>query len=270
LAGGSPAPVTSGIESLPRPIEVQGEVAPPPQTVVPQAPDLAAAPPEPAPAEVAADGPAEPSTKEAETSAASAVEHPWLDGQPPAVPAPALIRLAVIGVSNESSEREFSKLLIAQGISQLVAQALFDTGRYVPVEDNPEITGRINELVVLAATSGEASVDYSRIDGQALGCDAMASAVVKKFSKSRMRGFAGPFSAANVDVEIEVEVAVREAGKPVMTASGNGTGTTKSRGVLFQVRENKVHFDQTSVGQATQEAVQQAVTRLVAKGREGG
>jgi hypothetical protein len=178
--------------------------------------------------------------------------------------------LAVIGVSNESGEREFSKLLIAQGISQLVAQALFDTGRYVPVEDNPEITGRINELVVLAATSGEASVDYSRIDGQTLGCDAMASAVVKKFSKSRMRGFAGPFSAANVDVEIEVEVAVREAGKPVMTASGNGTGTTKSRGVLFQVRENKVHFDQTSVGQATQEAVQQAVSRLVAKGREGG
>jgi len=189
---------------------------------------------------------------------------------PPPVQKPSLYRLAVVGVSNETGEKEFSKLLIAQGISQLVAQALFDTGRYVPVEDNPEITGRISELVALAATNGDQPVDYSRIDEQSLGCDAMASVVIKKFSKSRMRGFAGPFSAANVDIEIEVEVAVREAGKPVLAASGSGTGTTKSRGVLFQVREDKVHFDQTSVGQATEVAVQQAVTRLQAQKREGG
>ena len=195
-----------------------------------------------------------------------------LGEEPPAAPAPepSLYRLAVVGVSNETGEKEFSKLLIAQGISQLVAQALFDTGRYVPVEDNPEITGRINELVALAASNGEQPFDYSQINGQSLGCDAMASAIIKKFSKSRTRGFAGPFSAANVDIEIEVEVAVREAGRPVMAASGSGSGTTKARGVFFQVREDKVHFDQTSVGQATETAVHEAVSRLMARRGEGG
>lgn len=192
------------------------------------------------------------------------------EDSPPPAQEPSLYRLAVVGVRNETGEKEFSKLLIAQGVSQLVAQALFDTGRYVPVEDNPEITGRISELVALAAANGDQPLDYASLDRQALGCDAMASAVIKKFSKSRMRSFAGPFSAANVDIEIEVEVAVHEAGKPVMAASGSGTGTTKSRGVLFQIREDKVHFDQTSVGQATETAVHEAVTRLMAGKKEGG
>lgn len=174
-----------------------------------------------------------------------------------------LLRLAVVGVGNATDEPEFGKLLIAQGIAHLVAQELYDTGRYVPVEDNAEISGRIEELVARAALSSEATADT--VDRAALGCDAVASARIVKFDKSRFRGFAGPFSSSKVDVEITVEVSVREGDNPPIKGQGSGKGTTKAKGVLFQIREDQVHFDQTSVGQATQEAVSQAVAGLMSQ-----
>jgi len=185
----------------------------------------------------------------------------------PALGRAELLRLAVVGVSNATDEPEFGKLLIAQGIAHLVAQELYDTGRYVPVEDNAEISGRIEELLARAAISPEGVADS--VDRAALGCDAVASARIVKFDKSRFRGFAGPFSSSKVDVEITVEVSVREGENPPVKGQGSGSGTTKARGVLFQIREDQVHFDQTSVGQATQEAVAQAVAELMSQVEEG-
>jgi hypothetical protein len=178
-----------------------------------------------------------------------------------------LLRLAVVGVSNATEEPEFGKLLIAQGIAHLVAQELYDTGRYVPVEDNAEISGRIDELVARAALSSEAATES--VDRAELGCDAVATARIVSFDKSRFRGFAGPFSSGKVDVGITVEVSVREGENPPLKGQGSGSGTTKARGVLFQIREDQVHFDQTSVGQATQEAVAQAVAGLMSQREEG-
>jgi hypothetical protein len=174
-----------------------------------------------------------------------------------------LLRLAVVGVSNETDEAEFGKLLIAQGIAQLVAQELYDSGRYVPVEDSLEITARVDELQARAAFSSD--TEGSEIRQNELGADAVATAKIKKFSKSRMRSFMGPFSSAKVDIEIEVEVSVQESDHAPVAGTGKGIGTTKSRGVLFQVREDKVHFDRTSVGMATQKAVHQAVVGLMKK-----
>lgn len=175
-----------------------------------------------------------------------------------------LHRLAVVGVANRTGEGEFSNLLIAQGIAQLVAQELYDAGGYLPVEDNPEITGRINELLALSAQtgSGEAASDQALNSGHGLGCEAVATVKIVKFSKSRSKGGIGPFSSAKVEIAVEVEVSLKDGDKPVVSARGRGTGVTKSQSFLFQVRKDKVNFDQTSAGQATLEAVKEAVSKL--------
>lgn len=181
------------------------------------------------------------------------------------VPASAgeLHRLAVVGVANRTGEGEFSNLLIAQGIAQLVAQELYDTGSFVPVEDNPEITGRINELLALSARSGSGETDDPALNSAGdLGCEAVATVKIVKFSKSRSKGGIGPFSSARVEVAVEVEISLKDGDKPVVTVHGRGTGVTKSQAVLFQVRKNKINFDQTSAGQATLEAVREAVAKL--------
>jgi hypothetical protein len=175
-----------------------------------------------------------------------------------------LRRLAVVGVSNKTAEGEFSNLLIAQGIAQLVAQELYDTGNYVPVEDNPEITGRIAELVALStqAGGGNGNNDKPLEAGSLPGCDALASVKIVKFSKSRSKGGFGPFSTAKVEIAVEVEISLKDGDKPVVTSRGRGTGVTRSQSFLFQVRKDKVNFDQTSAGQATLQAVKEAVAGL--------
>jgi len=175
-----------------------------------------------------------------------------------------LHRLAVVGVANKTGEGEFSNLLIAQGIAQLVAQELYDAGGYLPVEDNPEITGRINELLALSAQagSGEAESDKALNSGQVPGCEALATVKIVKFSKSRSKGGIGPFSSAKVEIAVQVEISLKDGDKPVVSALGRGTGITKSQSVLFQVRKDKVNFDQTTAGQATLEAVKEAVAKL--------
>ena len=174
-----------------------------------------------------------------------------------------LSRLAIVSVSNETDEPEFNNLLIAQGIASLVAQEFYDTGRFVPVEDNPEITRRIAELMTLSS-SGKPAMDYAAVRKQ-LGCEAVAYARVKRFSKSRIRSFMGPVSGSNVNIEMDVEVTLQEGQRTALTSIGSSTATTKARGILFEVRNDKIHFDKTSVGLATQDAVRQAVKKMFDK-----
>lgn len=173
-------------------------------------------------------------------------------------------RVVVTGVRNEAKEPELSTLLVVQGVAQLLAQELYDTGQFMPVEDNPEITKQVQELISLSISS-DAAQQHVETAFNLFGCDAVVNACIKKFSKSRLRGFAGPFSASNVDIEIEIEIAVTmKNGEPIV-ASGSGKGTTRSRGVLFEIRNDKIHFDKTSVGTAMQIAVKEAVQKIAAR-----
>ena len=175
-----------------------------------------------------------------------------------------LARLAVVGVTNASAESELSDLLIAQGIAQLSAQELYDTGMFIPVEDNPEIAGRVAELIALAIQGGGDGIPPDRLlaTGRELGCDTVATVRITRFGKSRSKAGFGPFSSARVEVEIEVEVSLKDEGRAPIAARGTGSGTTKSQAFLFQIRKDKVNFDQTSVGRATQDAVREAVRKV--------
>lgn len=181
-----------------------------------------------------------------------------------------LPRLAVVGVTNDTPEDELNNLLIARGIAQLAAQELYDTGLYAPVEDNPEITERINELVSLALSTGAQGIDPDGLlaSGRALGCDTVGTVNITGFSKSRSRVGLGPFSSARVEVRIEVEVSLKNEEGPLISGRGTGTGITRSQAFLFMVRHDKVNFDQTSVGRATQEAVREAVLKVTSPMRE--
>ncbi|MBI5485181.1 MAG: hypothetical protein HY888_12060 [Deltaproteobacteria bacterium] len=173
-------------------------------------------------------------------------------------------RLAVTGVCNETREQELSKLLVADGVAQLAAQELYDTGLFMMVEENPEITKRIQELIALSTSSGAGQQKTDSTFAQ-LGCDAVADIKIRKFSKSRIRSFAGPFSASNVDIAIDVEVSVKLKEGRIITASGTGTGSTRASGVLLEVRNDKIHFDKTSAGIAMQAAVKEAVQKIAAE-----
>lgn len=175
-----------------------------------------------------------------------------------------LKRLTVIGVRNEIKKPEWDNQLIGYGLSNLLLQKLFDTGRYIAIEDNPEILDKIDTLI-RTQWQGQASY-YSPKEADKiaadLGSEAVAYAKVIKFSTRRKRGFAGPLSGANTRVIVELEISLKEQGQPVKVAKGKGEASTKSMGTFFIIREDKVYFDETTVGKAAHEAMTDAINKM--------
>jgi hypothetical protein len=184
--------------------------------------------------------------------------------EPPATPA-APMTLTVIGVKNEIKDPQWENQLIGTGISKLVLQALYETGKFKPIEDNPEILAQVDRMVKLQ-WSGDTPI-YKDEDAEKIAkdlkTDAVAWARTISFSVRRFRGgFAALMSGAKTTVTVDIEVFVKEKGRPLVSARSRGTASTNSSGIFFQVRQDKVYFDQTTVGKATQSAVYKAVKEL--------
>ena len=170
-----------------------------------------------------------------------------------AAAAAAPVPLKVAPTENRSGDKRFDDLLVIQGITNLVAQELYDTGLFVPIEEKAEIGARIREL-----------------GGKRTGKEALAEAVaaVTKVRVSRLRGVLGLFGGARTTVRTTVEVGVRIRGRPEIRATGTAKAVTKAAGAFFEVRNDKIAFDATSTGRMVQEAVHRAVQEIAAKLRE--
>ncbi len=177
----------------------------------------------------------------------------------------ALPRLAVVEVTDTTGRKEWQDQLIAYGIADLVSNELYATGRYTHVEDEPEIISQINEMVAQSWMSGQSpelvSADDPALLSDRLKCEAICRIKVLQFSTSRIRTI-GLVAAGKVTVTLEVEVTIEEKGGKTYKATGEGKGVTKNLGVFFNIRDNKIHFDETTVGQAVQQAVRDAVAKL--------
>lgn len=240
----------------------------------------------------------------------------------------AIKRLAVVEVRDETGSPDWRNQLIAIGIANLVATELYNTGRYAPIEDKPEILRELNELQTLSwlgkgfdlsnlnqvysrpepaqvvsedvsqgkgenTGSGHATADTQvghmepeqavkedrgALEGGSIscedkpisifdrfGCDAVAKVVVKNFKTRRVRTI-GFMSAGSTTIELEVEVSVEERDGGAYRGVGKGEATTTAMAAMFQIQDNRICFDATTVGQATQKAVRQAVANLCKMG----
>lgn len=226
-------------------------------------------------------------------------------------------RLVVVEVRDETGSPDWRDQLIAMGIANLAATELYNTGRYAPIEEKPEILQALNELQALTWLNKDAdivvkdipraespkltegavpndSIETSRSDGsgqasdtdkkegqlknagsecpvsqgegpvslfERFGCDAVARVVVKNFKKSRVRSI-GFISGGCTTISLNVELSVEEKDGGFYRGMGRGEGTTTAMAAMFEIRENRISFDETTVGQATQKAVREAVANL--------
>ncbi|MFZ5569599.1 MAG: hypothetical protein ACOZF0_04305 [Thermodesulfobacteriota bacterium] len=172
--------------------------------------------------------------------------------------------LVVIGVKNEVDRPELENQLIGHGISSLLLQKLFDTGGYVPIENNPEIIAAINGMIQRQWAGKDqfhTPADAARISEE-LHSDAVAYAKIIHCGISRSKGMIGIFSKARTMVRIEIEIYLQEKNAEIKTARGEGEAATDSSALFYDIRDNKIYFDQTSLGRATQKAIDAAVEQL--------
>ncbi|MCP4716305.1 MAG: hypothetical protein GY868_14395, partial [Deltaproteobacteria bacterium] len=103
--------------------------------------------------------------------------------------------------------------------------------------------------------------EADRLAGR-LRSNAVAYAVVKKFSTRRHRMFLGMASGATTKVIVKIEIFLKEPGQALRSATGTGEATTKAKGVFFQIRQDTVYFDETAVGRAAHQAITNALKGL--------
>ena len=171
-------------------------------------------------------------------------------------------RFVVVKVDDKTGHKGWENHLIAYGIRNVVNSELFDTGRYIPVEDRHEITDKIDYLITSQWAKQSVDGRLSVLDQEIMdNSDCVVSVVVRDFKVKRTRSI-GLFAAAKTTIKITVDIELKHNDGSVQKVSGSGKGVTKSLGILFQIREDKVHFNETTVGQATQKAIHNAIAKL--------
>ena len=169
----------------------------------------------------------------------------------------------VTSIENKTSESEWKNHLIALGLRNLIHEELMATGCYQPAETDPEVQSMIDELVV-KSWGGQPAVSDTGLKGiRSAVSDTTVKAVIKSFSKERSRLMVGPFSSGSATIKVVIELSLQKSDGVLKKAEGMGRGVTKAQGLIFQIRENKVYFDESAVGIAVHEAIKTAVKRLM-------
>jgi len=176
--------------------------------------------------------------------------------------------LLVIGVTNEIKDERWQDRRIGFGVASLIAESFFDSGKFTLIEEKEEIRDQLKNVREKLWMLSEEALQLQEAlatAGQA-GAEMMAYGRVVSFKTPTQRISVGPFHSREKITEIKVEVILRDLKSDnTFTEEGKGKAKTTSKSVIFEYRENRdeVNFDKTTVGEATKQAVVEAVNKIV-------
>lgn len=170
---------------------------------------------------------------------------------------------AVVAVEDQTGDSNWQDQLIALGLRNLVNEELFATGCYIPLETDAEVQSVIDDLVRKSWHGQVSNRGESSAGLRAPDCDTEVRICVKSFKQRRSRASLGPFSSGKVTVKVVVELDLRGSDGVVRVVEGVGKGVTRAKGALFQIREDRIYFDESTVGIAAHEAIRSAVQHLI-------
>ena len=176
--------------------------------------------------------------------------------------------LVVIGVVNGLSDERWKDYRIGFGVRILIAQVLFNTGKFNTLEDKSEIREKIRELSRGIWESPKKKYKFSkdRETVESMGVNYIAYGRIFYFGKPQTDVSVGIMHKRVVETVIKIEVTIENihTGKKI-SSKGMGKAKTKASSVLFSLREDRVLFDETSIGIATKNAVEDAIEKLMKK-----
>ncbi len=181
-------------------------------------------------------------------------------------PPPAADSLVVIGLTNEVKDPSWHDARVGMGLRNVLAELFFDTGRFVLLEDQPEIQQRLDALAEAAWALEAKKYDFrSEVDSvRTLASGYVAYGRVFYFGRPRSKVSLGPLHAHSRTVLIRVEVTLEEVktGERIR-ARGEGKAKTVAKTAIFSFREEAVELDKTNVGTATRRALREAVEKVM-------
>lgn len=159
-----------------------------------------------------------------------------------------------LGLTATTAERypQLAKRNVGFGVHNMLVERLYDSGRFRMVEDKPEVIEDLVNRQWLAASGGVTRESAVR-HGQLLGARFVVYGEVFDFSSQKIKK---KLSETRVGLQIRlVDVETSEY------VPASGTGAVARKGRLAPA--DQVEFARSTIGQATQAALEQAVPALL-------
>lgn len=189
-----------------------------------------------------------------------------LIAQPPQTESDTRPTLVVVGFACQVDDANWRDARVGFGVRSLLAQALFDTGRFANLEEKAEIRDEIRHRAETMWLHAEDKVDFVQAseDLGTWGADFAAYGRVTYFGRPQTRVSMGPLHSRTRTTIIKLEVTLIDVGsKKSIEETGVGRAKTRAKSALFTFRRDQVLWDETTVGIATGEAIRDAVAELM-------
>jgi hypothetical protein len=174
--------------------------------------------------------------------------------------------IAVIGMSNEVENEEWKDARVGMGLRIILSQLFFESGHFWMMEEKKEIKEKLNELSTGIWAMNQEDYDFEDDIKEIAQFepDFVAYGKVYYFGRPRSRASFGPVHMNKNSVKIKVEVALKDMkrGKTIKE-KGEGKSSTTAGSAIFQYREDNVELDKTNVGNATKDALAEAVEKIM-------
>ncbi len=177
---------------------------------------------------------------------------------------PARPTFYVIGVKNHVKGKEWQDMGIGFGISNLIAQYVYDTGEFIPIEEKGEIKKAIREnREFYWRFKGKVKESDIQKKAEEIEVDFVFLGEVKKCKKYRKKAFIGFVSKYQTTVRVffTLHMINKKTGEK-KTVKGEGYSTKGATGFVFEAIDGEIKFNSTMVGLAIEEAVKNSVDNL--------
>ena len=179
---------------------------------------------------------------------------------------PAIDSLVVIGLTNAVKDASWRDARVGMGLRNVLAELFFDTGRFVLLEDQPEIQQRLGALAEAAWALEAKKYDFrSEVDSvRTLASGYVAYGRVFYFGRPRSKVSFGPIHSHSRTGLIRVDGTLEEVKTcERIRERGEGKAKTVAKTAIFSFREEAVELDKTNVGTATRRALREAVEKVM-------
>jgi hypothetical protein len=173
----------------------------------------------------------------------------------------------VVGVKNNVDQKEWKDMGVGFGVNNLVAQYVYESGTFRPLEEKEEVKAQISKVRELYWNFAKdmKDEDLRQLQGPA-DADFFLFGEVTGCRTSHQKSFVGLLSSYKrfVRVQFRLYMIEKKSGK-IISAQGEGRSEKGANAFIFEAKAGKIDFNSTMSGIATENAVKDAVEKLIKK-----